>query len=102
MECQGTPAMTGLAKQDLPLFYRPRSWVVFFSWYGTGTGEFRAFSLGRCIFAPATGFPSLTPVEMKGYKNVMNLPERRRNHEILVKSKKTFTTGKYISRNRAF
>jgi len=31
---------------------------------------------------------------MKGYKNLMNLPERHRSHDIIVKSKKPYQNGK--------
>ena len=43
---------------------------------------------------PATVFPSLTPVETKGYKNIMKLPDLLRNHDTVVYFKKRHQNGK--------
>ena len=39
-------------------------------------------------------FPSLTPVETKGYKNIVNLPDWLGSHNISVKSEKPYQNGK--------
>jgi hypothetical protein len=49
---------------------------------------------GRSTGAPV---PSESPVEGKGYKNIMNLPDWSAEHEILLKSEKTYRDGDNIS-----
>lgn len=70
---------------------------VFVPVSGVKKADYCAHPMHRDFFIPMTGFPSLTPVEIKGYKNVMNLPDWRQNHDTFVKSQKRYQTGKYIS-----